>query len=187
MIKITKSLFNMIILKGGLILILFALLIPSCTSDSPKFNPDISGPQMLADPPTIRLGVATLMNTDVIFRGQGFNPEDSFAIDLINDKGKIVIEYFAVGSVDEKGKFSAEVDKMIKINGIFNAKLVVNDKGDFVPEISRPPIPEGIYTAKYNSMKTNLKAECKLSIKGPSIGDKIKDRLGIFMGKIKKL
>ncbi len=139
---------------------------------------------MIVQPCAVRLGIAKVMNTQIIFSGRGFQPKDSFAIDLLNGKGEKVIEYFVVGHVDDKGAFKEEVDKQIKISGILRGRLVVNKKGDYAPEITGSPIPEGVYKAKYVSMKSDQRAECDLLFKGPSLGDRFKDWLGVKTGKI---
>jgi hypothetical protein len=51
--------------------------------------------------------------------------------------------------------------------------------------ISQPPIPEGVYTAKVVCMSSDMTAETKLTVKGPSILDSTKDFLGKKLGKIR--
>ena len=47
-------------------------------------------------------------------------------------------------------------------------------------------MPPGIYTARAKSMLADIKAECTLEVKGPSLFDTIKDWLGVKLGKIIK-
>ena len=52
--------------------------------------------------------------------------------------------------------------------------------------ITNPPMPAGVYTARAVSMLSDKKAECSLKVKGPSVIDRVKDWLGIKLGKIVK-
>jgi hypothetical protein len=62
----------------------------------------------------------------------------------------------------------------------------MNEKMENIIIITQPPIPEGVYTTRAVSMKSDRKAECQLVVKGPSLMDKTMDWIGGVMGKIKK-
>ena len=47
-------------------------------------------------------------------------------------------------------------------------------------------MPLGTYTARAISMLSDREAECTLKVKGPSLIDRIKDWIGVKLGKIVK-
>ena len=180
-------------LKGGLISIIVIFTVTGCASAQKEFNPKITGPQMIIEPETIRLGVAKVMDTQIIFMGKGFQPEDSVFISLLGVKKKdqAVDIPIAEGDVDNNGYFNVELGSdltamVFKIGVLLRAKSGVNEKGKKFIIISQPPIPEGVYTVKAVSMESDKTAECKLTIKGPSILDRMKDWIGGLLGKIEK-
>jgi len=67
---------------------------------------------------------------------------------------------------------------------ILRGDITFNDKFENVIVISQPPIPKGVYTAKVTSMLSNLTAETKLNLKGPTVIDSLTDWLGKVTGKI---
>ena len=180
-------------LKGGLISIIVIFTVTGCASAQKEFNPKITGPQMIIEPETIRLGVAKVMDTQIIFMGKGFQPEDSVFISLLGVKKKdqAVDIPIAEGDVDNNGYFNVELGSdltamVFKIGVLLRAKSGVNEKGKKFIIICQPPIPEGVYTVKAVSMESDKTAECKLTIKGPSILDRMKDWIGGLLGKIEK-
>jgi len=125
--------------------------------------------------------------------GKGFQPEDSVFISLLGVKTKdqVVDIPIADGDVDNNGYFNVELGSdliamVFKIGVLLRAKSGVNEKGEKFIIISQPPIPEGIYTVRAVSMESDKTAECKITIKGPSLLDRIKDWIGGLLGKIKK-
>ncbi|MBW1857413.1 MAG: hypothetical protein JRI42_03930 [Deltaproteobacteria bacterium] len=66
------------------------------------------------------------------------------------------------------------------------AKLGSNEKMENIIIITNPPMSAGAYTARAVSMLADKKAECTLNVKGPSLIDRLKDWLGVKLGKIVK-
>ena len=174
--------------NGGLFFFIVIFMFAGCATAKKEFDPNVTGPQMIVEPETIRLGVAKLMGTEIVFRGKGFESDYSVFVQLlgVEKKGERVDIPIADGNVDQKGSFTAKVGMITKLTDLLRAKTGMNDKMESVLIITQPPIPEGVYTARAVSMKSDRKAECKLTIKGPSCIDSIKDWIGGLMGKIEK-
>lgn len=175
-----KWLSNGVGLKGGLISIFVIFIFMGCAR-APKFDPLIKGPQMVVQPEKITLGVATLAKkTEIVFHGKGFEPGDSVFVKLLGVKkgDKIVDIPAADGEVDENGYFHAKVHKLVKINEMLRAEIGRDKDMGIILVIKEPPMPPGIYTARAISMESDKRAECKLVVKPPSLGDKIKDWIG---------
>jgi len=164
------------------------LLFSGCAVSPKGFDPEVKGPQMVVNPPEISLGVAKLTGTPIMFKGKGFDPEDSVFITLIGVKknGKTVHVPIADGEVDKNGQFTAKVSTLIKVSEILNARIGSNKKMENIIIVSQPPIAPGNYTARAVSMMSDKIAVCKLNIKPPSGGDKFKDWMGVRLGKIVK-
>lgn len=163
------------------------LVLSGCSSPPKKLDPSKSGPQVIVNPETIRLGVAKLMATIIVFEGAGFKPGDSIFITLLGPKETKAI--VAEASIKPDGTFKAELgessmSKLTKAMEILRGDIVADEKFQPIVVITQPPIPEGIYTVKVTSMLSNLTAETKLNVKGPSIVDSMKDLLGRMLGKI---
>jgi len=180
-------------LKGGLISVIIIFMVMGCATAKKEFDPNVKGPQMIVEPETIRLGVVKVMGTQFVFKGKGFQPEDSVFINLlgVKTKDKVVDIPIADADVDKNGYFTAQIggdqtSLIIKIGVLLRAKIGTNKKGDTTIIITQPPIPEGVYALKAVSMESDKTAECKLTIKGPSFMDSIKDWIGGLMGKIEK-
>jgi hypothetical protein len=187
--RVTKRwLSSEICIKGGLIFISLILMLVGCASSPKEFDPKITGPQLIVEPDTIRLGVAKVMGTQIVFRGKGFVPEDSVFISLVGVKKKVQVVNVPIadGNVDKNGAFTAKVGTLAKVGELLRAEIGSNKKMENVIILSEPPIPEGVYTARAVSMESDKKAECKLVIKGPSVLDRLKDWMGGLLGKIKK-
>lgn len=176
------------ILRGGLLLFVLIFMFVGCASSPKQFDPKVTGPQIVVDPDTIRLGVAKIMKTQIVFRGKGFEPDDSVFITLLSvkKKDKVLDVPVADGNVDKNGFFTAKVGTLAKVGELLRAKIGSNEKMENVIIISQPAIPEGVYTARAVSMESDRKAECKLEIKGPSLLDRLKDWIGGKLGKIQK-
>jgi len=182
-------------LKGGLISIIIIFMVMGCATAQKEFDPSVKGPQMIVEPETIRLGVAKVMGTQFVFKGKGFQPEDSVFIELlgVKTKDKVVDIPIFDGDVDKNGYFNIQskpgFDRSgltFKIGILLRAKTGTNKKGETMIVVTQPPIPEGVYALKAVSMESDKTAECKLTIKGPSFMDSIKDWIGGLMGKIEK-
>ena len=183
MLKMKKSV--------GILLGLFLIpyILTGCAGTPMKFNPDSVAPQLIVDPPAIRLGIARLLNdTPLVFQGKGFKPGDSVFVTIVGVKkdGGTADMPIADAVVEADGQFKAEVTKPVKITELLQADTALNDQMEMYVVISRPPIPAGTYTVRAESMDSDKKAECQLVVKDPSLGDGIKDWLGGLLGKIKK-
>jgi hypothetical protein len=137
------------------------------------------------NPESIRLGVAKVLDTKIVFEGSGFKSKDSIFIELLGPKQtKLVV---AEALIPPDGTFKAEVSKLTKITEILRADagFEINEKYKEFVIITQPPIPEGVYTAKVTCMSSDMTAETKLTVKSPSIVDSTKDLLGRMLGKIR--
>jgi hypothetical protein len=166
-------------------LMIFACLIIlfGCANSPKKLDPSISGPQVIVNPQTIRLGVVKMRDTNIVFEGSGFKPEDSVLITLTGPNETKVIA--AEAPIKPDGTFKAPVPPLTKIMEFLRADVTFNEKFENVVVISQPPIPKGVYTAKVESMISKQTAETKLTVKGPSILNSTKDLLGKILGKIR--
>jgi hypothetical protein len=138
---------------------------------------------VIVNPETVRLGVAKLAKkTNLIFEGSGFKTGDSIFITLFgpNETKAIVAE----APIQPDGTFKATVPPLTKVMEILRGDITFNDKFENVIVISQPPILKGVYTAKVTSMLSNLTAETKLNVKGPTVIDSLTDWLGKVTGKI---
>jgi hypothetical protein len=177
------------ILTAGVVLVISGVfLILGCSGSVKTLDMTVEGPQMIVNPQTVRVGIARIIDTSIVFSGAGFEPDDSVFITLLDVpmNGEKVDLAIADGNVGKDGIFHAPVGKLTKISDFLRAELGTNKKGENAPVITRPPMPPGIYTARATSMLADIKAECPLEVKGPSLFDKIKDWLGVKMGKIIK-
>ncbi len=164
-------------------------LFMGCAGTPMKFNPDSTAPQLIVDPPSIRLGIARLLNsTQLVFQGQGFHPGDSVFINLVGVEkdGETTDVPIAEAVVEADGRFTAEVQKLVKITELLRGDTELDDQMEMYVLISRPPLPAGTYTVRAESMESDKKAECQLVVKDPSLGDRFKDWVGGLLGKIKK-
>jgi hypothetical protein len=175
-------------LKMACIFSLAVFMLIGCASSPAGFKGDATGPQLMVEPDTIRLGIAKLSGTQILFKGKRFEPGDSVFVNLVGVKkgGESADIPVADAEVDKDGSFIAEVGILPKMNEILRAKLGSNEKMETVIIVTQPPIPEGVYTARAVSMVSDKTAETLLTVKGPSILDRIKDWIGILLGKIKK-
>lgn len=167
-----------------LMILAYLIMLPGCTNPPKTLDPSISGPQVVVNPETIRLGVVKMRDTEIVFEGSGFQakPGDSILITLTGPKETKVIA--AEAPIKPDGTFKAIVPPLTKIMEFLRADVTFNDKFENVVVISRPPIPEGIYTAKVESMISKQTAETKLTIKGKTILDGLKDWIGKLKGRI---
>jgi hypothetical protein len=142
----------------------------------------ISGPQVIVNPESIRLAVSKLKSTDIVFEGSGFKAGDSIFITLIGERDVKAI--VAEAPIQPDGTFKAKVAGLTKFMEIMRADIVFNEKFQSIVVISQPPIPKGVYKAKVTSMLSKLTAETKLTVKGPTVIDRLKDWIGGLTGKI---
>jgi len=167
----------------GFITLVCFVIISGCSSPPKKIDPSKSGPQVIVNPETIRLGVAKVAKkTDIVFEGAGFKPGDSMFITLLGpNETKVVV---AEAPIQKDGTFKTNMGALTKVMEILRGDITFNDKFENVIVISQAPIPKGIYTAKVTSMLSKLTAETKLTVKGPTLIDSLTDWLGKLTGKI---
>ncbi len=154
----------------------------SCSSPPKKLDPSVSGPQVIVNPETIRLGVVKMRDTNIVFEGSGFKPGDSVLITLAGPNETKVIA--AEAPIQQDGTFKAVVPALTKIMEFLRADVTFNEKFQNIVVISQPPIPKGVYTAKVESMISKQTAETKLTVKGKTVIDSLKDWIGRLTGKI---
>ncbi len=180
-----KSRYSAILFPTVLILTAGLFLLSGCKAAN-KLNPDVTDPQIIVNPDTIRLGVAHVTKTEIMFQGSGFQPDDSVFISLVGpDDIKVAL---ADSRVYPDGKFTAKVTPLAKVTGILKANITGTFASDGrynqILVITQDPIPTGTYTAVATGMISNQKAEVKFTISEPNLLDNIKDWLGKKAGKI---
>jgi len=170
------------------LLVFSGILFAGCSEPVKTLNKGIVGPQLIVNPETVRLGVAKIKGTKIVFSGSGFEPGDSIFIKLLNVDvdGKKVDLSIASADVKKDGTFNAEIGILTKVSDFMRAKIGSNEKMETIIIITKPPMPAGTYTARAISMLSDRKAECTLKVKGPSLIDRIKDWIGTKLGKIVK-
>jgi hypothetical protein len=163
-------------------------LILGCSGSVKTLDMSKKEAQMIVNPQTVGVGIARIMDTNIVFSGAGFEPGDSVFITLLDVpmNGEKISLAIADGDVGKDGTFHASVGTLTKISDFLRAELGTNKKGENAPVITRPPIPPNIYVARATSMLSDKKAVCALEVKEPSLFDRIKDWLGVKMGKIIK-
>jgi hypothetical protein len=163
-------------------------LISGCSEPAKTLDEAVKGPQVIVNPGTVRLGVATLRATRFVFSGAGFDSGDSVFINLLHvpANGKKVDLPIASADVQEDGTFDAKVGTLAKVTEFLRAKIGSNEKMENIIIITGPPMPVGTYTARAISMVSDKKAECTLKVRGPSLIDRGKDWIGVKLGKIVK-
>lgn len=160
-------------------------LISGCAVPAKTLDKSIKGPQVIVNPEKIRLGIATLKDTKIVFSGSGFEPRDSVLIELLDvplDEEEVNIPV-ATAHIDKDGTFEAQVGAVTKFSEFIRAKI---DPIENVLIVTRPPMPEGTYTALATSLISDKRAECALNVEGPSLLDSFKDWIGVLLGKIVK-
>lgn len=161
------------------------IIVFGCANSPKKLDPSISGPQVIVNPETIRLGVVKMRDTNIVFEGSGFQakPGDSVLITLKGPNETKVIA--AEAPIQKDGTFKAVVPPLTKIMEFLRADVTFDEKFQNVVVISQPPIPKGIYGAKVESMVSKQIAETKLTVKGKTVIDSFKDWIGALKGRIK--
>ncbi|PIV20613.1 MAG: hypothetical protein COS40_11670 [Deltaproteobacteria bacterium CG03_land_8_20_14_0_80_45_14] len=178
-----------------LMVLVCLFIVWGCASNAKTLDRSITGPQLIVNPESIRLGVVKLMGTkiafvelkptNIVFEGSGFKPKDSVFVTLIGpNETKVVV---AEAPIQPDGTFQAEVSKLTKITEFLKADagFEIKEKYEEFIIITQPPIPEGVYTAKVTCMSSDLTAETKLTVKGPSTFNSLMDWLGKKKGKIR--
>ncbi len=159
------------------------IVVWGCTSTPNTLDRSVSGPQAIVNPETIRLSVSKLKDTNIVFEGSGFKSGDSVLVTLLGPNETKV--FVAEAPVKPDGTFKAPVTPLTRFMEILRADVTFDEKFQNVVVISQPPIPEGVYAARVRSMISKQTAETKLTVKGPSMIDRLKDWIGGLTGKIK--
>jgi hypothetical protein len=160
------------------------MIVLGCASPPKTLDPTIKGPQMIVNPETVRLGVVKMRDTNIVFEGSGFQAKAGDSI-LITLKGPNETKVIAAEApIKTDGTFKAPVPALTKIMEFLRADVTFNEKFENVVVISQPPIPKGVYTAKVESMISKQTAETKLTVKGKTVIDSLKDWIGKLTGKI---
>ncbi len=187
MIRNPKQPFFPILLKTGLVLLSCFSILVGCSSTLPmpdSLYPGYSGPQIGVTPAAIRLGIASLIKTQVVIVGTGFVPGDSVFVDMMSAEDTPAIKIpIDAAEVDETGQFTIEVSKEVKALEILKLDI---DPSNLTPIVVRDPIPTGTYILKAVSVDSDRKAECIINVEDPSRGDRLKDKIGMLLGKIRK-
>jgi len=165
-------------------LLIFTL---GCSTAPKVLDRSFSGPQLVMNPQVIPLGVAKLMDTNIVFEGSGFKPGDSVFVSLIGQKD--VNAALVLTKVQQDGTFRAEVGqsslaKLAKITGILRANIVTNEKFDSVVVLTRPTIPAGAYIARATSLLSPLTAEIPVTVAAPTFFNRMMDGIAHMLGKI---
>jgi len=165
-----------------LILSGWVFLFCACANTPRTLDRSIPGPQVIVNPEFIRLSVSRLIKTNIVFEGSGFKPGDSVFISLIGPKEVKAI--VAEAPIQPDGTFRAPVATLSKVMEILRGDVGFDEKFQNVVIIYRSPIPEGVYTVKVTSMLSDRTADSNLTVKGPSLVDRLKDWIGSLTGKI---
>lgn len=185
-----RALRKEISLTGGLTCIIVFIMtlnmFMGCSTAQKEFKSHITGPQLIVEPGTISLGVAELLDTEIVFRGKGFVPMDSVFVKLIEVKIKnqFVDIPIANGRVDNRGYFTAKVSRMVKVTELLRGDIELDDDMEPTVIIFQPPIPKGVYTVRAESMVYDRKADSEIAVEMPSLSGSLKDFIGRGLGKI---
>jgi len=168
--------------------VLFSLVVVGCDTKTPEMtDPSFKGPQVVANPKEVPLGVASLMGMEMVIEGAGFRPRDTVLIWLIGEKDiKIPIANAKVG---EDGTFSVKFgkslqDSVVKVSEILKAGMRTNEKSQTVLVITQEPIPKGSYKLRAENVIEPQTAETSVELVDPPFTGRIKDSLGKMLGKI---
>ncbi|NQU03559.1 MAG: hypothetical protein HQ589_05365 [Syntrophaceae bacterium] len=174
-------------LVGYLVILTALMMTGGCSSEPAQFDKNIKGPQLIVQPESVSLGVAKLLGAKIIFKGIGFRPGEKFMIVLSG--GEKTTSQVAVplsfGQVEKDSTFETEVEKKTKIFNLLRGDVHFGEKGAIVL-ITDSPIPTGRYIAKATGYESDKTAQCEMTLKPPSLIDKIKDWLGGLLGNIEK-
>jgi hypothetical protein len=188
MMEKSRCLMNNGYVKGALFGILMIFMVAGCATAPATFDPAVKGPQMIVEPGSLGLNVASVTRTPVQFRGKGFEPGDSVFIELLGVKkdGKTAKVPIADAEVGPNGEFTATVSTLAKVTELLRAKLGSNEKMETTIIVTQPTIEPGVYTAKAVSMDSDKTAQCQWTLAPPSCWGNFKDWIGEKQGKIIK-
>ena len=160
-------------------------LAAGCGGPVHRLDETLAGPQLVVNPDVLRLGVAKVLKTDIVFSGAGFSPEEKIMVVLRGDDPgtKDAVVPLGYGTADARGRFTVTVEKKMKIYNLLNADVTFGEKGAIVL-VSGPPVPAGDYTARATGYSSDRRAACTMTLAPPSFFDRIKDRIARMLGKI---
>lgn len=169
-----------------LLLIISVCLVGACAKKLPEpegFFSDYEGPQIAVTPTTAKLGITTLLKTQIVIGGRGFQPGDTVFVDLIGvsktSDVKIPVDSMTVSG---DGTFAMLMSEKAKKDGILKMET---DPVDGKPVVVRDPISPGMYYFRAISVNSNRKAECLIEFVPPGKMDRFKDKLASWFGKIR--
>ncbi len=169
-----------------LVILTGCFLAAGCTSTPNQLDPSATSPQIVVNPGNVRLGVAYLTGTDIVFEGSGFEPEDSVFISLIGPEDTEIA--VADATVKADGTFQAKAGALGKVAGMLRADVAGKYKEDGSYEqfivLTQDPIPTGTYKVRATGMLSDVTAETQINVMDPGLTDRFKDWLGKKMGKI---
>ena len=157
-------------------------------ADFPSFT---RPPGVAVAPDSISLGIANLMDTEIVFQGWGFKPDDSVFISLLRCEDFELMEVIVGGGrVDPDGTFKATVTPLTKVVDILKGDILIDtysEDGEYGHTllITQETIPAGDYLVRATSLMADEVAETWVTIKDPSLADRLKDWVGIKLGRIK--
>lgn len=163
-------------------------LLSGCSKSSNTFEPHWSGPQIIVNPDSIRMGVANVMGTDIEFEGWGFRPNDTVFISIKGRSNNEVI--VADARVKPNGTFKASVSMLTKAMELLNSDIVFDtysEDGTYNSVLIRQkdPVPSGVYIATATGLISDETAQTVITFSDPSRMDRFKDWIGVKLGKIR--
>ncbi len=207
-----KNRFSRILFLAGIVIAGSGFLLPGCALRAPNtINPAVAGPQLAVNPDSIRLGVANLMGTDIIFEGAGFQPGDSVFISfarantdnmalgsltnrIVNPDGTFTFiipagpdtkEFIvADGKVNPNGTFTATITRLTKVTELLRADLAISTYSED-GQYDQPLVmtQEPIPPGIYTARATGMLSDQKAETKFTIVNPSITDRLKDWIGK----
>ena len=171
---------------AGIVILGCSFFLTGCSTTPKQLDPSVSAPQVIVNPDSIRLSVAVLTDTDIVFEGSGFEAGDSVFVSLIgSDDTEIAV---ADGPVRDDGTFKAAAGPLAKVGGILRSTVsgTYAEDGSYEQRVVRTqdPIPAGAYTVQATGMLSGQTAETELLVKKAGFMGSFKDWLGTRLGKI---
>jgi hypothetical protein len=142
---------------------------------------------LIVDPDSVSLGVASLMDTDIVIKGKGFEPGEIIEIEIIGQEEKNQGEQMAIshGQAGKDGSFETKVRDEIKVFGLLNANAKPGKKGMYII-ITQPPVASGRYDIEATGLSSDTVARNTFTLEEPGFADNLMDSIGGMLGKIKK-
>ena len=117
-----KNNFLKLFIAAGLFVSAGIFVLFGCASAPKTLDSSVASPQVIVNPESVSLGVASLLGEKIVFEGAGFEPEDSVFITLFgpNETEAIVAD----SKVGSDGKFTATIGTLAKVTGILKLKVI---------------------------------------------------------------